>query len=149
MSFVGFVVFYILALIYLWKGNDRFDSKAWSKLGAMFVFIVIGIFAGGFIINGLSAMFSGFSNNGALNVLMRVAGSLIFALVLKGIVAALYKIFGGVMTFHKEHNTANNYQKLSSLGNGFGPLLLVGVKVLISVAGILIYYGIWYGADLK
>lgn len=149
MIFFAFLVFFAGSIAYLWNGKDKFDRKDWLILALKFFLAIIGTVIFGFILKAMVSAGLNISVNEGKTLTAQVGLSLVFIVGLKFLVVALCAIFSGVMGFHQQHNTKENYQILSSISNRTAPFLLVFIKIVITLASLLIYYGIWFGMAAK
>lgn len=142
MNWLFFIIFLGLALFLIWNGKDRFSKKQWLYMALMLGLILLGTLIIGFIFKWLSLSFSMFSIATAKHYTAIVSMSFLCLWGLKLAIVLLCTIFARIMGFHEVYNS-ENYQKLFSVSNKFGPILLVAAKCLVSVGAFLMFYGIW------
>ncbi|MCU8585964.1 hypothetical protein [Erwinia pyrifoliae] len=142
MGVVAFLLFLVGTLYYVWNGNDDFNKGKWFQFFLKFIAAFIGIFILGFIFKGVTALIPAFSNKIAGGLLMKVFMSIFSVLGMKFVVVMAYTMFSRIMVFHRKYNV-ENYDKLSSFAYRLAPGLLLLAKILVSLGGILVFYGIW------
>jgi len=147
MNWLFFIFFLGLALFLIWNGKDRFSKKQWVRMALMLGLILLGTFIIGFFFKWLSLSLSLFSIAAARHYTAIASLSLLCLWGLKLLVVLLCTIFARIMGFHEVHN-AENYQKISSISNKFGPVLLIAAKCLVSFGAFLMFYGIWLTATV-
>ena len=147
MNWLFFIVFLGLALFLIWNGKDRFSRKQWVRMALMLGLILIGTFIIGFFFKWLSLSLSLFSIATARHYTAIVSLSFLCLWGVKLAIVLLCTIFARIMGFHEVHN-AENYQKISSISNKFGPVLLIAAKCLVSFGAFLMFYGIWLTATV-
>ncbi len=145
MNWLFFIVFLGLALFFIWNGKGRFSKKEWVRMALLLGLILLGTFIIGYIFKWLSLSLSLFSIATAKQYTAIVSLSFLCVWILKLAVVLLCTIFARIMGFHEVHN-AENYQKISSISNKFGPGLLIAAKCLVSFGAFLMFYGIWLTA---
>ena len=145
MNWLGFIIFWIITLLYIWNGKDSFNKREWLFFGLKVVLIYVILFVIVIALRFILPIWPFVSVHTAKTVLIIAFGSLMSVLGMKFLVVMLCTMFSRIMGFHQQHNTTENYAKLSSLSNNFGPSLLILAKCLISAGSILIFYGIWIG----
>ncbi|MFE8100756.1 hypothetical protein RBA71_04545 [Brenneria goodwinii] len=149
MNWLGFITFGIITLIYLWSGKDTFNKREWL----FFVLKLFGIFVGtaifSLVFKGILTVWPVVSLPTAKYATLILSTSFLAVWAMKFLVVMLCTMFSRIMGFHQQHNTVENYAKLSPLSNNFGPLLLILAKCLISAGSILIFYGIWIGTTYQ
>lgn len=142
MNWLGFFLFLVLALILIWNGKDRYDKKDWLFCGLMLICVLVGTLIIGFIFRWLSESWSLFSLERAQQLAAVWSMSFLCLWGVKLVITLLVAIFSYIMKFHKTHN-AENYPKITSTTDRFGPPLLVVAKVFVSLASFLMFYGLW------
>lgn len=142
MSWLGFFLFLVLALILIWNGKDRYDKKDWLFCGLMLICVLVGTLIIGFIFRWLSESWSLFSIERAQQLAATWSMSFLCLWGVKLVITLLVAIFGNIMKFHKTYN-AENYPKITSTTDRFGPPLLVVAKVFVSLVSVLMFYGLW------
>lgn len=147
MNWLFFIVFLGLALLLIWNGKDRFSKKQWVRMALMLGLILLGTFIIGFFFKWLSLSLSLFSIATARHYTAIISLSFLCLWGVKLLVVMLSTIFARIMGFHEVHN-AENYQKISSISNKFGPVLLIAAKCLVSFGAFLMFYGIWLTATV-
>ncbi len=145
MKILGFIIFLIAALVYIWNGKDYFNKKEWRAFFIKFIFVLIGAFLLVLFLVGLLKVFPSISKDSLRELTVVLPASFSTVLLLKFLVVMINTLFSFIMRFHQRYNSPENYMKLSSLTNRFGPRLLLLVKCLTSFAGIIMFYGIWFG----
>ena len=143
MKFLGFIIFSLVALTYIWNGKDNFNKKEWVFFFVKLSFILVGTFILVFVLIGLREIFPSMTKEDGELVLIVIPPSFVTLLLAKFFVIMLCTIFETIMRFHQRYNTEQNYSILSSLANRYGPRLLLLAKCLASFGCILIFYGIW------
>lgn len=143
MKFLGFIIFSLVALTYIWNGKDNFNKKEWVVFFVKLSFILVGTFILVFVLIGLREIFPSMTKEDGELVLIVIPPSFVTLLLAKFFVIMLCTIFETIMRFHQRYNTEQNYSILSSLANRYGPRLLLLAKCLASFGCILIFYGIW------
>lgn len=143
MKFLGFIIFSLVALTYIWNGKDNFNKKEWVVFFVKLSFILVGTFILVFVLIGLREIFPSMTKEDGELVLIVIPPSFVTLLLAKFFVIMLCTIFETIMRFHQRYNTVKNYSILSSLANRYGPRLLLLAKCLASFGCILIFYGIW------
>ncbi|MCF8581203.1 hypothetical protein L2X67_15400 [Enterobacter ludwigii] len=143
MKFLGFIIFLIIALVYIWNGKDHFNKKEWMGFFVKFILILVGTFVLVLVLTGLRKIFPSMTKEDGEQVLLVLPLSFVTLLFAKFFVVMLCTIFETIMRFHQRYNTEQNYTMLSSLMNKYGPKLLLVAKCLASFGCILIFYGIW------
>lgn len=144
MKFLGFIVFLIVAFLYIWNGKDRFNKKEWIAFFVKFIVMLVGTFVLVLFLIGLRKIFPAMTKEAGEQVLIILPLSFATLLFAKFFVVMLCTIFDTIMSFHKNYNTAQNYSTLISLVNKYGPKLRLLAKCLASFGCILIFYGIWF-----
>lgn len=147
MNWLFFIVFLGLALFLIWNGKDRFSKKQWVRMALMLGLILLGTFIIGFFFKWLSLSLSLFTIATARHYTAIISLSFLCLWGMKLLVVMLCTIFARIMGFHEVHN-AENYQKISSISNKFGPVLLIAAKCLVSFGAFLMFYGIWLTATV-
>lgn len=147
MGWFGFIVFLGLALFLIWNGKNRFSKKQWMRMALLLGLILLGTFVIGFFFKWLSLSLSLFSIATARHYTAIVSLSLLCLWGVKLAVVLLCTIFAKIMGFHEVHN-AENYQKILSVSNKLGPALLIAAKCSVSFSAFLMFYGIWFGANV-
>ncbi|MFB5173757.1 hypothetical protein AAIO65_14440 [Erwinia amylovora] len=142
MGLVAFLFFLVSALYYVWSGSNDFDKRKWFKFFLGFIASLIGVFVLGFIFKGVTALLPAFSDKIAGGLLMKIFMSVFSVLGMKFVVVMACTIFSKIMAFHRKYNT-ENYLKLSSFAYRLSPGLLLLAKILVSLGGVLAFYGIW------
>lgn len=148
MKWIGFILFIIITLIYIWDGKDLFTKKEWRGFGIKFISVLIGAFALVFILVGISKFIPLMTKETARALSVIIPTSFVTILFSKLFVVMLSAIFDIIMRFHERYNTAANYSKLSSLFNKYGSKLRALAKCLASFGCILMFYGIWFGSTV-
>lgn len=148
MNWLGFIVFVVAANVYIWNGKDRFNKKEWIALFIKFVAVLATIFILIFLAVSLKRIFPAITKETIKEIVIFLPPSLMTLLLLKFFVVMLCAIFENIMRFHKSYNTAENYLKLSVIVNKYGPKLQVAAKCLASIGSVLMFYGIWFGANV-
>ncbi|BBS37070.1 hypothetical protein ACHHY8_08195 [Enterobacter cloacae complex sp. 2024EL-00215] len=148
MKWIGFTLFVIITLIYIWNGKDLYTKKEWRGLGLKFISVLIGSFVLVFILVGVSKFIPLITKETARALTVLIPASFITILFSKFFVVMLSAIFDIIIRFHERYNTAANYTRLSSLFNKYGPKLRMLVKCLASFGCILMFYGIWFGSTV-
>ncbi|CAH0180861.1 hypothetical protein ACEV60_26125 [Enterobacter ludwigii] len=143
MKFLGFIIFSLVALTYIWNGKDNFNKKEWVVFFVKLSFILVGTFILVFVLIGLREIFPSMTKEDGELVLIVIPPSFVTLLLAKFFVIMLCTIFETIMRFHQRYNTEQNYSILSSLANRYGPGLILLAKCLASFGCILIFYGIW------
>lgn len=143
MKFLGFIIFSLVALTYIWNGKDNFNKKEWVVFFVKLSFILVGTFILVFVLIGLREIFPSMTKEDGELVLVVIPPSFVTLLLAKFFVIMLCTIFETIMRFHQRYNTEQNYSILSSLANRYGPGLILLAKCLASFGCILIFYGIW------
>ena len=143
MKFLGFIIFSLVALTYIWNGKDNFNKKEWVVFFVKLSFILVGTFIMVFVLIGLREIFPSMTKEDGELVLIVIPPSFVTLLLAKFFVIMLCTIFETIMRFHQRYNTEQNYSILSSLANRYSPGLLLLAKCLTSFGCILIFYGIW------
>ncbi|WP_163306412.1 hypothetical protein [Enterobacter ludwigii] len=147
MKFLGFIIFSLVALTYIWNGKDNFNKKEWVVFFVKLSFILVGTFILVFVLIGLREIFPSMTKEDGELVLIVIPPSFVTLLLAKFFVVMLCSIFETIMRFHQRYNTVKNYSILSSLENRYGPKLLLLAKCLASFGCILIFYGIWLASS--
>ncbi|MCG8711012.1 hypothetical protein JHU04_004350 [Brenneria sp. 4F2] len=145
MAWLGFIAFWVITVVYLWNGKDSFNKKEWLLFISKLVGIFIGTTVFSLVFKGILTVWPVISLPTAKYVTLILSTSFLAVWAMKFLVVMLCSMFSRMMDFHQQHNIAENYAKLSSLSNNFGPLLLILAKCLVSAGSILIFYGIWIG----
>ena len=57
MKFFGFIIFSLVALVYIWNGKDNFNKKEWVVFFVKLSFILVGTFILVFMLIGLREIF--------------------------------------------------------------------------------------------
>lgn len=57
MKFLGFIIFSLVALTYIWNGKDNFNKKEWVVFFVKLSFILVGTFILVFMLIGLREIF--------------------------------------------------------------------------------------------
>ncbi|WP_336851832.1 hypothetical protein [Pseudescherichia vulneris] len=143
MNYLGFVVFLIAALVYIWNGKDSFNKKQWIAFFVKFLAVIVGSFVLVLLLTGLRKVFPSITKDTGRQILILFPLSFATILFSKFFVVMLCTIFDIIMRFHKHYNTAENYSKLSLLIRKYGPKMRILAKGLASFGCILIFYGIW------
>ena len=147
MKFLGFIIFSLVALTYIWNGKDNFNKKEWVVFFVKLSFILVGTFILVFVLIGLREIFPSMTKEYGELVLIVIPPSFVTLLLAKFFVIMLCTIFETIMRFHQRYNTEQNYSILSSLANRYGPGLILLAKCLASFGCILIFYGIWLASS--
>ncbi|MDX5631000.1 MULTISPECIES: hypothetical protein [unclassified Brenneria] len=145
MAWLGFITFWAITLVYIWNGKDNFNKREWLHfmLKLFRIFIVTAAFS--LVLKSILTVWPVISLPTAKYVTLILSTSLLAVWAMKFLVVMLCTMFSRMLDFHQQHNTAENYAKLSSLSNNFGPALLILAKCFVSAGSILIFYGIWLG----
>lgn len=143
MNVVFFLVFLILSMAYLWNGDDIFNKKKWLRLGFYFILIFIATMAIAFLLRVLIFLGLDMSVHHAKALASAFSLSFMAIIMLKFVVVMLNFIFSRILGFHKRHN-ADNFDRLSFFTERFPKGFLTPFKVLLSIGGVLVYYGIWF-----
>lgn len=148
MKWVGFTIFVLITLVYIWHGKQLYSKKEWRSFGMKFISVLIGAFVLVFVLVGLSKFIPLFTKETARALSVIIPASFMAVLLSKFFVVMLNNIFAIIMRFHKRYNTAENYTKLSSLADKYGGKLRFVAKCLASLGCILMFYGIWFGSTV-
>lgn len=148
MKWVGFTIFVLITLVYIWNGKDLYSKKEWRSFGIKFISVLIGAFVLVFVLVGLSKFIPLLTKETARALSVIIPASFMAALLSKLLVVMLNNIFSIIMRFHKRYNTTENYTKLSSLSDKYGEKLRLVAKCLSSLGCILMFYGIWFGSTV-
>ncbi|AOR58549.1 hypothetical protein [Pectobacterium parmentieri] len=148
MKWVGFTLFIGFTLIYIWNGTDLFEKKEWRAFGIKFIAVLLGAFFLVFFLVGISKFIPLITKETARTLTVIIPASFVTVLLSKFFVIMLNTIFDIIIRFHERYNTAENYSKLSSLFNKYGPRLRMLAKCLASFGCILMFYGIWFGSTV-
>jgi hypothetical protein len=134
---------------FIWNGKDKFVRKDWLLFAFKFFIAMAGAIVFGFMLKAMVSAGLSLSIQEGKTLTAQVCLSLVCIFGLKFLVVALCAMFSEVMGFHQQHNTKENYEVLSSISNRTAPFLLVSFKVVMTLASLLIYYGIWPGMAVK
>lgn len=148
MNFLFFIIFLLIGLYYVWNGKDYFSKREWLFFIMKFVIIYIGAFALVLLLTGLRKIFPVISKEAGGELVVFIPLSLMTVLALKFLVVMMNVMFSFIMKFHQRYNTSENYSKLASLSNRFGSRLLILLKCVVSFAGFIVFYGIWFGMTI-
>ncbi|MEE3664279.1 hypothetical protein V2I52_20525 [Brenneria sp. g21c3] len=145
MAWLGFITSWVITLLYIWNGKDSFNQRNWILFALIPIFILIGMVIFGLALKNILTVWPFISEHTAKTATIILPASLLSMWGMKFLVVMLCTAFSRMLDFHHKHNTFENYAKLSSLSNNFGPTLLILAKCLVSAGSILIFYGIWIG----
>ncbi|MCL2897395.1 hypothetical protein [Brenneria tiliae] len=145
MKWFGFIIFWIMTLLYIWNGKDSFTKREWGIFFIKFITILAACILLVLLSIAILSVYPIISVHTAKTITTILPLSLLSMLGMKFLVVMLCTMFSRILGFHQQHNTAENHAKLSSLSNNFGPALLILAKCLVSAGSILIFYGIWIG----
>lgn len=148
MKWIGFAIFAVTTLIYIWNGKDLFSSKEWRALCIKFIAVLTGAFILVFLLVGISKFTPLITKETARALAVIIPASFATLLISKIFIVMLSAIFDTIIRFHERYNTANNYSRLSVLFNKYGPKFLVLAKCLASFGCVLMFYGIWFGSTV-
>jgi len=144
MKWIGFILFMIITLVYIWNGKDLFTKKDWYAFLIKYAAVLIGSSALAILLALMGKYLHLMSRETAKMLMVIISASFMTILFAKFFVVMLCTIFDGIMRFHKRYNSEKNYSKLSSIVNKYGPKLRVLAKWLASFGCILMFYGIWF-----
>ena len=143
MKWIGCMFFILITLAYIWNGKDFFGKKKqWFLAGLMFVLVLVTTVIIGFTLKWIALSMSLFSVATAKQYSIIFSMSFLCVWGLKVTVVLLCTIFHGVIGAHKKYN-AENYEKISSITRVVGPGLLIVAKSVVSLAGVLMFSGLW------
>lgn len=148
MKWSGFIVFIIITFIYIWNGKDIFSKKEWLYFLMKFLAILIGAFILVIILVGVSKYLQLIDRESARALSVIIPASVMTMLISKLFVIVLFALFKFIMRFHQRYNSAENYSKLSSIGDSYGAKLSVLAKTIASFGCVLMFYGIWFGSTV-
>jgi len=143
MNFLAFLFFLVVAFYFIWNSKGSGDKSEMAGIGKMLIGVFVSIIIMGFVFKGLLAMFPGLTHHTARNLMNELGASFLAVWGMKFLIVAISTIFSRIMSFHKKYN-ADNYKKFSPFTNKLAPGLLVLAKCIVSLASILIFYGIWF-----
>ncbi|HFK5809652.1 hypothetical protein Q2V57_12040 [Enterobacter bugandensis] len=146
MKWTGFIIFILIALVYIWNGKDLYTLKEWRDFRIKFISVLVGALALTLILVGVSKSTPLLDRESARAIALILPASLVAMLLSKFFVVMLNAIFESIMRFHKRYNTKEMYLKLSSLSARYGAKLHLVAKCLASLGCILMLYGIWFGS---
>ena len=142
MKWIGCIFFTLITLAYIWNGKDFFNKNQWLLAGLMFVLVLVATVGIGFTLKWFAQSMSLFSIATAKQYSIIFSMSFLCVWGLKVTVVLLCTIFHGVIGAHKKYN-AENYEKISSITRVVGPGLLIVAKSVVSLAGVLMFSGLW------
>ncbi len=148
MKWIGFILFIVITLVYIWNGRDLFTKKEWRAFVVKFVAVLIGTFVLAILLALLGKHGHLMSKETAKMLTVLISASFMTIWFSKFFVVMLCTIFDIIMRFHKRYNTEKNYSKLSAIVNKYGPKLRVLAKCLASLGCILMFYGIWFATTV-
>ena len=142
MHWFFFLLFLVWALALIWNGKDLFGKKQWFLAGLMFVLVLLATIVIGFTLKWFAQSMSLFSVATAKQYSIIFSMSFLCVWGLKVTVVLLCTIFSGITGGHKKYN-AENYEAISSITRVVGPGLLIVAKSVVSLAGVLMFSGLW------
>ncbi|MBS5771814.1 hypothetical protein ACX122_07830 [Kosakonia cowanii] len=143
MKYLFFTIFLLITLFYIWNGKDQFNKKDWLAFFIKFILVALGAFVWGAILAFTLKFFPTLGYDNMLSLSVIIPASFMAILFCKLFVVMLCAIFAMILNFHKNHNTQVNYSKISLFFTRLGPNALIFAKCVVSVAAILMFYGIW------
>ena len=146
MKWTGFIIFILIALVYIWNGKELYTLKEWRDFRIKLISVLVGALALTIILVGVSKLTPLLDRESARAIALILPASLMAMLLSKFFVVMLNAIFESIMRFHKRCNTKEMYLKLSSLSARYGAKLNLVAKFLASLGCILMLYGIWFGS---
>lgn len=148
MKWSGFILFVIVASIYIWSGKDVFSKKECLSFLVRFLAVLVSAFFLALLLVGVSKYLHLIGRESARALSVIIPASVMTVLISKLFVIMLFAIFRFIMRFHHRYNTAENYSKLSSFGDLYAARLHVLAKSIASVGSVLMFYGIWFGSTV-
>ncbi|WP_394515874.1 hypothetical protein E7738_17415 [Pantoea sp. SGAir0430] len=145
MKWIGFLMFLILTLLYLWNGKDHFNKKEWRNFIGMFFSVLIGAFLLVFVLVGISKFTPLMERETARSLAVIIPASFITMLLCKFLVVMLNAMFSIILNFHKKNNTSENYFRITVFFERVWSKVQMLIKALASLGCILMFYGIWFG----
>lgn len=148
MKWSGFILFTIITFIYIWNGKDILSKKEWLSFLMKFLTVLVGAFILVILLVGVSKYLHLIDRESARALSVIIPASVMTMLVSKLFVIILFTLFRFIMRFHHRYNSAQNYSKLSSIGDSYGAKLRVIAKSIASFGCVLMFYGIWFSSTV-